>query len=278
MIEIGRYNTLKVARLTSPGAILEDDDGAEVLLPNKYVPENTKDGDQLKVFVYTDSEDRPVATTLTPKVTRNAFACLEVKDVNAIGAFMDMGLEKDLLVPYSEQKKNMRLGQWHMVYVYLDQITKRLTASAKTHYYIEKENISLENGEEVDLIVGETTPLGVSVIINNRYQGLIYENEVFQELLKGEKIKGYVKEVRPDGKIDISLRKTGLEQLEDGAAKIMEQLQLHHGKLSLHDKSAPEEIQSLLQMSKKNFKRSLGILYKQKLITIHEEHISLNSL
>ena len=141
MIEIGRYNTLSIARIVPPGAILVDEEDSEVLLPNKYVPENAKDGDEVQVFVYTDSEDRPVATTLTPKVMRNEFACLEVKDVNNIGAFMDMGLEKDLLVPFSEQQKNMRPGQWHMVYVYLDQITKRMAASAKIHYYIESENI-----------------------------------------------------------------------------------------------------------------------------------------
>lgn len=275
MIEIGRYNSLSIARIVPPGAILVDEDETEVLLPNKYVPEGAADGDELNVFVYTDSEDRPVATTLTPKVMRNEFACLEVKDVNNIGAFMDMGLEKDLLVPFSEQQKNMRPGQWHMVYVYLDQITKRLAASAKIHYYIESENIELENNEAVDLIVGETTPLGTSVIVNNKYKGLVYENEVFQELLKGEKIKGYVKEIREDGKVDISLRKIGMDQLEDGAAKILERLQLNNGQLSIHDKSSPEEIQMMLQMSKKNFKRSLGILYKQRLVVLKDNGIEL---
>lgn len=275
MIEIGRYNALSIARIVPPGAILVDEEDSEVLLPNKYVPENAKDGDELQVFVYTDSEDRPVATTLTPKVMRNEFACLEVKDVNNIGAFMDMGLEKDLLVPFSEQQKNMRPGQWHMVYVYLDQITKRMAASAKIHYYIESENIELESNEEVDLIVGETTPLGTAVIVNNKYQGLVYENEVFQELLKGEKMRGFVKEVREDGKVDISLRKIGMDQLEDGAAKIMERLQLNNGTLSIHDKSSPEEIQMMLQMSKKNFKRSLGILYKQKLVLLKDNCIQL---
>ncbi|SMD31719.1 hypothetical protein SAMN04488029_0054 [Reichenbachiella faecimaris] len=275
MIEIGKYNTLTIARIVPPGAILIDNEENEVLLPNKYVPEGAKDEDVLDVFVYTDSEDRIVATTLTPKVMRNEFACLEVKDVNNIGAFMDMGLEKDLLVPFSEQQKNMRPGQWHMVYVYLDQITKRLAGSAKVHYYIESENIELESNEEVDLIIGETTTLGTSVIVNNKYQGLVYENEVFQELLKGAKMKGFVKEVREDGKIDISLRKTGLEQLEDGAAKIIERLKLNNGTLALHDKSAPEEIQMMLQMSKKNFKRSLGILYKQKLVVLKDDAIQL---
>lgn len=276
MIEIGRYNTLTVARIVPPGAILVDEEETEVLLPNKYIPAQTKDGDELEVFVYTDSEDRPVATTLKPKVMRNEFACLEVIDVNNIGAFMDMGLEKDLLVPFSEQQKNMRPGQWHMVYVYLDQITKRLAASAKIHYYIESEHVELEKDEEVDLIVGETTPLGTAVIINNKYQGLIYENEVFQELLKGDKIKGFVKEVREDGKVDVSLRKTGLEQLEEGAATILKRLELNNGKLSIHDKSSPEEIQMMLQMSKKNFKRSLGILYKQKRVILSENGIELN--
>lgn len=277
MIEIGKYNTLNIVRLVPPGAILVDEEENEVLLPNKHVPEGAKEDDELDVFVYTDSEDRIVATTLTPKVMRNEFACLEVKDVNNIGAFLDMGLEKDLLVPFSEQQKNMRPGQWHMVYVYLDQITKRLAGSAKTHYYIESENITLENNQEVDLIIGETTPLGTSVIVDNKYQGLIYENEVFQELLKGDKMKGFVKEVREDGKIDITLRKTGLDQLEDGAAIIMDRLKMNNGKLAIHDKSAPEEIQMMLQMSKKNFKRSLGILYKQKLVKLNPDSIELIS-
>ncbi|WP_420581521.1 S1 RNA-binding domain-containing protein [Reichenbachiella sp.] len=275
MIEIGKYNSLSIARLVPPGAILIDEEENEVLLPNKYVPENAQEEDELNVFVYTDSEDRIVATTLTPKVMRNEFACLEVKDVNNIGAFMDMGLEKDLLIPFSEQQKNMRPGQWHMVYVYLDQITKRLAGSAKIYYYIESENIELENNEEVDLIIGETTPLGTAVIVNNKYQGLIYENEVFQELLKGDKMQGFVKGIREDGKIDVSLRKTGMEQLEDGAAKIIERLKLNNGKLNIHDKSAPEEIQMMLQMSKKNFKRSLGILYKKKLVKLNPDSIEL---
>ncbi|MEO9966604.1 MAG: S1-like domain-containing RNA-binding protein [Reichenbachiella sp.] len=275
MIEIGRNNSLSITRLVPPGAVLKDDEENEVLLPNKYVPENAKEGDELNVFVYTDSEDRPVATTLVPKVMRSEFACLEVKDVNNIGAFMDMGLEKDLLVPFSEQQKNMRPGQWHMVYVYLDQITKRLAASAKIHHYIATENIPLEKDEQVDLIIGETTPIGTAVIVNNKYQGLVYENEVFEELLKGEKMIGFVKEVREDGKIDVSLRKIGLEQLEDGAAKILERLELNNGRLSIHDKSTPEEIQMMLQMSKKNFKRSLGILYKQKKVKLNDNGIEL---
>lgn len=277
MIEIGRYNALEIARLVGPGAILKDDEENEVLLPNKYVPADSKPGDSLDVFVYTDSEDRPVATTLTPRVIRNEFACLEVKDVNNTGAFLDMGLEKDLLVPYSEQPKKMRPGQWHMVYVYLDQITKRLTASARIHYYIESEVTDLDENQEVDLIIGETTHLGTSVIVNNKYQGLVYENEVFQELLKGDKMKGFVKEIREDGKIDISLRKSGMEQLEDGASRIIERLKLNNGRLSVHDKSSPEEIQMMLQMSKKNFKRSLGILYKKRLVVLHDDGIELST-
>ena len=252
-----------------------DIDENEVLLPNKYVPLDAKNEDELNVFVYTDSEDRPVATTLTPLAIRNEFACLRVKDVNNIGAFMDWGLEKDLLVPFSEQNKNMRPGQWHMVYVYLDQITKRLTASAKVHYYYERDNIELEEGQEVNITIGETTTIGTTVVVDNMYQGLLYENEVFQELLKGSKMKGFVKFIREDGKVDVSLRKTRMEHLEEGAARIVERLKANSGELKLNDKSTPEEIQMLLQMSKKNFKRSLGILYKQKMILIGEEGIKL---
>lgn len=278
MIEIGRINTLNIARIVPPGAIMIDQDENEVLLPNKYVPSGAKSGDELELFVYTDSEDRPVATNLTPKVKRNEFACLRVKDVNNIGAFLDWGLEKDLLVPFSEQQTNMRPGQWQMVYVYLDQITKRLTASAKIHHYLDKENVELEEGETVDVIIGKTTDLGVMVIVNNKYQGMIYENEIFQELLKGDLMKGFVKLVREDGKIDISLRKVGLENLEEGAQNILNHLKLTGGTLDLHDKSAPEDIQARLQMSKKNFKRSLGILYKKKMVELKDDGISLITL
>ncbi|RJE75104.1 GntR family transcriptional regulator [Reichenbachiella sp. MSK19-1] len=274
-MEIGENNLLKVNRFTDNGAYLIDADHTEVLLPNKYVSEDLTIGDEIDVFVYTDSQDRNVATTLTPLAKRNQFACLQVKDVSQYGAFMDWGLEKDLFVPFSEQDRRLKPGQWNLVYLYLDSITKRVAASTRIHLFVARDIMDIEEGDEADIIIGETTINGIKTIINQKYLGLIYENETFEELNKGEKRKGYIKTIRPDGKIDVSLRKSGIEILEEGAEKIISYLNSHDGQLSLHDKSSPEEIQSVLQMSKKNFKRSIGILYKKKMIVIKDEEIVL---
>ena len=275
-MEIGKYHTLEIARLTPPGAYLVNDAGEEILLPKRYLTPEMEKGHSLTVFVYKDSEDRPVATTETPLVFKNEFACLRVKDTNQAGAFLDWGLQKDLFVPFKEQEKKMRTGHWHLVYMYLDPRTERLVASAKIYKFADRE-ITLEEGAEVELIIGPTNEYGVQVIVENKYLGLLYENEIFEELLLGEKKKGFVKKVRDDGKMDISLRKTGLEHLEEGSKKIMKLLQSNKGTIPLHDKSDPEDIQELLQMSKKSFKRSLGLLYKKKLVKIEEQSISLNS-
>ena len=176
------------------------------------------------------------------------------------------------MVPFREQKNKLRKGQWCLVYLYLDEKTDRLAATAKIAKYY-NEDITVEQGEEVDLLVANTTDLGINVVINNQHKGLIYDSDLFHDVLEGDRIKGYVKSIRPDGKIDVSLRKEGLENLEMGAQQILQELEKHKGFLPLHDKSDPEEIQSLLQMSKKNFKRSVGILYKKRLISITEDGI-----
>ncbi|MFY0628143.1 MAG: GntR family transcriptional regulator [Reichenbachiella sp.] len=274
MIDIGSYNKLTINRFTDNGAYLIDDEGLEVLLPKKYLIEDHLKGKEIKVFVYTDSEDRPVATTETPLSLKNQFACLRVKDVNNIGAFLDWGLEKDLFVPFSQQDKNMRPAQWHLVYVYQDPSTDRLLASSKIHYYLSKDEIDLVEGQEVEVLIGNTNENGIQCIVNDSFQGLIYENEIFEDLLKGTIRTAFVKKVREDRKIDIYLRKTGLENLEEGSKKIMEALDRNNGSLPLHDKSDPDEIQMMLQMSKKNFKRSLGILYKKKLVHLKDNSIS----
>ncbi|MBV6645127.1 MAG: GntR family transcriptional regulator [Cyclobacteriaceae bacterium] len=276
MIEVGLFNNLKIARFASPGAFLKDEDGNEILLPNKYIPPKAKSGDELAVFVYTDSEDRLIATTLKPNACRDEFACLKVKDANTIGAFLDWGLEKDLLVPHRQQDKKMRAGEWHLVYVYLDKLTDRLVATAKIKPHFERENIQLEVDEEVDLLIAGRVELGVEVVINNQYKGLVFESDIFQDVLPGDRVKGYVKTIRPDKKIDVSLRKKGLENLEKGAQDILQELQANEGFLPLHDKSDPVDIQSMLQMSKKNFKRSVGILYKQKLVKLEKDGLRLN--
>ncbi|WP_425391944.1 CvfB family protein [Ekhidna sp.] len=274
-MNIGQYHNLKVDRITNPGAFLTDGE-QDVLLPTKYIPNGTQEGDNLDVFVYRDSEDRIICTTQKPYATVNQFAYLKVKDASNVGAFLDWGIDKDLLVPFREQKNKLQRGQWSLVYLFLDEKTDRIAATAKVAKYFDDE-IYLEEGEEVDLLIANATDLGVNVVVNNRHKGLIFENDLFHDVLEGDRVKGYVKTVRPDGKIDISLRKIGLENLEIGAQQILDELKKSNGYLPLHDKSDPDEIQSLLQMSKKNFKRSVGILYKKKLVTIDTEGISLNS-
>ncbi|SNS84506.1 hypothetical protein SAMN05421640_1487 [Ekhidna lutea] len=272
-MHVGEYQTLMVDRLTDPGAYLTDG-STDVLLPTKYIPNGTKKGEKLKVFVYRDSEDRIICTTQTPYATVFEFAYLKVKDAGSVGAFLDWGIDKDLLIPFSEQKNKLRTGQWCLVYIFLDEKTDRPVATAKVAKYFSDE-IDVEEGEEVDLLITNTTDLGVNVVVNNQFKGLIYENDLFHDVLEGDKIKGFVKAVRPDGKLDISLRKEGLENLEAGAQQILNELKNNDGYLPLHDKSDPNEIQSLLQMSKKNFKRSVGILYKGKLISLEKDGIRL---
>ena len=272
-MQIGLYHTLKVDRLTPPGAFLTDGT-TEVLLPTKYVPYNTKKGHEIKVFVYRDSEDRIICTTQIPHATLNEFAYLKVKDANNVGAFLDWGIDKDLLVPFKEQKIKLKRGFWVLVYLYMDEKTDRIAATAKVAKYIQQES-DLQAGDEVDLLVTDNTDLGTNVIVNNAHRGLIFENDLFHDVLEGDRVRGFVKQVRPDGKLDISLRKEGMENLEQGAQQIMDELTANDGFLALHDKSDPDEIQSMLQMSKKNFKRSVGILYKKKLIQLESEGIRL---
>ena len=275
MITLGIQNKLKIERFTPPGAFLSDEQGNEVLLPTKYIPSQAKTNDWIDVFVYKDTEDRLNSTTIDPYVRLHEFAYLKVKDVNKFGAFLEWGVDKDLLVPFRQQKQTMQPGKWYLIYLYLDQLTNRLAATAKVHKYFEKEDIDLKEEQEVDLLIAERSDLGINVVVNNKYRGLIFENELFQKLLMGDRIKGYVKKIRPDKKIDISLHKSGMEYLESGVVKILDILGERDGFLPLHDKSSPEEIQIELNMSKKSFKRSVGILYKQKRITINQNGIRL---
>lgn len=274
-MELGKINQLKINRLESVGAYLIDDEGNEVLLPNRYVPTHPKIGQDIDVFIYHDSEDRLVATTLTPHAQVNQFACMKVVDTAGAGAFLDWGLAKDLLVPHKEQKSHMRVGKWYLVFVYEDSLTNRLVASAKTQRYFNKQVEELEIGQEVDILIAETTVNGILVVVDNQYQGLIFENEVFQDLPKGEHMRGFVKNIREDGKLDISLRKTGMDNISEGAERILKELKANNGFIPLTDKSDPQHIQDWFEMSKKNFKRSLGTLYKQRIVSIEEDGIRL---
>jgi uncharacterized protein len=274
IIEIGKYNTLEVIKETDFG-IYVGDEVEEILMPTKWVPEGTQVGDKIEVFIYNDSEDRMIATTMVPKITLNTFAFLEVRQVTSIGAFMDWGLHKDLLVPFKEQLTKMEAGKSYMVYMYLDDVTDRLVGSSHVNKFVEKENIELEVGQEVDLLIYQDTDLGYKAIINNKYKGLVYRNEIFSDVEVGSSTKGYVKTIREDQKIDLSLQKVGFAALGEFAEQIMQVLKESNGILLLHDKSTPEEIYAKVKMSKKNFKKAVGILYKQRLIVIGDEDIKL---
>ena len=275
MIELGNYNELEILRDTSVGLFLGSAGGTEILLPNKYVPGNYKIGDKLNVFCYLDHDERPVSTTLDPFVRRNTFGFLQVAEVNNYGAFLDWGLEKHLLVPFREQREKMKEGQWYVVFCYLDEQSFRLVASNKLDKFLDNEKLTVGNEDEVDLIVTRLTDLGFEVIIENKHKGLVYSNEIFQELSIGDKVKGYIKNIRPDNKIDVSLQPFGKKSLEPTADKILERVKARGGFLPLHDKSAPFEISEELQMSKKSFKKGIGILYKSRKIEIREDGIHL---
>jgi len=275
MIDIGKYNTLKAARSIAHGMVLVDEEGDDVLLPKKYVPEGLSPGDDIEVFIYTDSEDWPVATTQRPKAALGQFAYLEVKEVTGFGAFLDWGLDKDLLAPFAEQPKKMERGKRYLVYLLLDEQTGRMIASGKLNKFLETENIELVEGQEVGLLIGPETDIGYNAIINHRYRGLLYKSDLFHPVQPGDWCMGYVKTIRPDRKIDLSLRKPGYAQVGPDAEKILQLLEKNNGFLGLHDKSDPEEIAARLQMSKKAFKKAIGALYKQRLIRIEEGGVYL---
>lgn len=275
MLQIGTYHTLKIARDTKVGLFLVNEND-EVLLPKKYVPADFHIGDDITVFVYLDHEERPVATTLKPYITLNQFAVLKVNYTNKFGAFLDWGLEKDLFVPFKEQARPMEKDKRYVVYLYEDEKTNRLVASSKINQFLEQETIDLEKNQEVDVMVSHITDVGINVIINGKYRGLAYKNEVFETVSPGYKTKAYIKLVRPDGKIDVSFQKLGVEVIDASAQSVLQALQQNNGFLALNDDSHPEEIKSVLKMSKKSFKKAIGSLYKQKLISIKENGIQLN--
>ncbi len=275
IMKIGQFNTLKIDRDTKVGLFLTD--GKEdVLLPNKYVPKVFEIGEELTVFVYLDHEERPVATTLVPYIFLNEFALLRVNYINQVGAFMDWGMEKDILVPFKEQARPMEKGKRYLVYLYMDEKTKRLVASSKTNQFLDNENITVEKGEEVDLIISHITDIGINVIINQKHKGLVYKDEVYDDTIRtGDKMKGYIKFIRPDGKIDVSLHKQGFENIEPNSEIILNELRASRGFLRLNDNSNPEDIKTVLKMSKKTFKKAIGHLYKEKLIEIKDDGIYL---
>ena len=275
MLNIGNYNTLKIIKILSFGAYLDGGEGKEILLPTRYVPDGAQVGDEVEVFIYHDNEGRLIATTLHPKAVVGEFAFMQVKSVNTMGAFLDWGLMKDLLVPYKEQKLTMREGKWYLVYVRLDHVTGRVMASARIEKFLNNIPPKYEFNQEVSLLVADDTEIGYKVIVNNLHWGMVYHNQVFQRLEKGEHLKGYVKEIREDDKLDISLTPLGYQKVDGIAQTILQALQMQNGFLPVHDKSDPEVIYSLFRCSKKAFKQAIGALYRQHRIALEPDGIRL---
>jgi uncharacterized protein len=273
----GQLNTLEVVKIVDFGVYLDGGNLGEILLPSKWLPNNCAPGDKLEVFLYFDSNDRIIATTIKPAITVNQFGMLRVVDVNNVGAFLDMGLDKDLLVPYREQKMRMEVGKHYLVFVYLDEETNRIAASAKIEQFLDLTEHDYKVGQEVDLIIWSITDIGFKAIINHKHEGLLYKNEVFQSLRAGQHVKGYINNIREDEKIDLTLQKAGYEKIDEFSQSILEILRKRDGFLPITDKSNANEIYSIFKMSKKNFKKSIGALYKKRLIAILEDGIKLLS-
>ena len=275
MAEIGKINHMYVVKEVDFGIYLDGGDLGEILMPKRYVPEGTKPEDMIDAFIYLDSEDRLVATTEKPLAMVEEFALLEVVSVTPIGAFMNWGLPKDLFVPFREQRQLMEEGKKYLVYVYLDINSNRIAASSKIEHYLDNIPVDYDEDEEVDMIIVNETDLGYNAIIDNSHLGVIFKNEVFQPLNPGDRIQGFIKKLRIDGKIDLCLQKAGYEKISSFANQIISQLEQHQGYLSLTDKSTPDEIYRLFKFSKKNFKAAIGALYKKRVIALEENGIRL---
>ncbi|MFT5168854.1 MAG: putative RNA-binding protein (virulence factor B family) [Saprospiraceae bacterium] len=276
MIQIGKFSKLEILKELDFGIYLDGGPYGELLLPRKFVPEGAQIGDEIEVFIYSDSEDRLIATTDRPKAITDGFAAMEVMEVSEYGAFLDWGIQaKDLLVPFRNQRDRMEVGKKYLVYVYLDEATDRIVGTNKLNKILKDRNEELEADEEVDIIVVTSSDLGYRVIINEEYWGLLYKNEVFQKLEPGDCHKAYVKALREDGRLDVILKKSGIIEVDLVNEQILAAIKANDGLLPLTDKSPPEKVYELLQMSKKNFKRAVGNLYKQRLIVLEKDGIRL---
>lgn len=275
MIEIGKFNTLTVIKLVDFGVYLDGEERGEILMPKEYVPDNCSPDDEVRVFIYFDSEDRIVATTENPYVQVGEFAFLKVVAVSGIGAFLDWGLRKDLMVPFREQRETMLEGHSYLVYAYVDKASDRIVASTKIDKYLDQVFPEYEPGQEVDVLIARKSDLGYSVIVNNAHWGLIYQNEIFQPVKIGQKLKGYIKEIREDEKIDVSLQPAGYAKIDGLSKMILDKIRDNGGVLDISDKSAPEEIYNLFGCSKKNYKKAIGALFKRGMIDIDVDEIRL---
>ena len=275
MAILGKVNPLKVVKVVDFGVYLDGGSDGEILLPKRYVPEVCEIGDTVSVFIYNDSEDRLIATTEKPYVMVGEFAALEVVEVNEVGAFLDWGLMKNLMVPFREQKLKMEEGRRYPVFVFVDFDSKRITASAKIEKFVDESKPELEVGQEVDLLIYKKTDMGWKAVINQQYTGVLYDNEIFKEIHTGETLKGFVKQIRPDDKIDLMLQKAGFEKIDDFALKLHALLKDADGFLPFTDKSQADDIYEEFGISKKTFKKAVGDLYKKRQILLEPDGIRL---
>jgi len=272
-MKIGEYNTLRILRLTTVGAYLGDEEDNDVLLPNKYLTHEMSVGEDIEVFLYKDSEDRLVATTEKPYITLNEFAYLRVKEVTPFGAFLDWGLEKDLLVPFREQTTKLEEDKYYLIYLKLDTETNRLVATAKTNKYFSVDTSEIEINKEVEILICESFDLGVKIVIEGKFLGIVYHNDVTRKLRRGDYTIGYVYNIREDGKLDVRLEKAGYEKIEQNSERLLALINNRNGVLYLTDKSDPDDIRETVGMSKKTFKKAVGNLYKQKKIRINPDSL-----
>jgi len=275
MIKIGQYNTLRISKFVDYGLYLDDEDGGEILLPRKYIPKDVDVDDSIRVFIYADSDDTLIATTLKPLACVGEAAYLCVAAVNNVGAFLDWGLAKDILVPFAEQHKKMEVGRSYIVYLYLDKYADRIVASSKINKFIEDEADCYKEKQPVDLMIAGKTELGYKAIINNTHFGVLYESDVFQKLSFGQKINGFIKTIREDNKVDLTLQLSDKNTRNSLTDKILDHLKNNNGESPLTDKSKPEDIYEQFSVSKSNYKKALGGLYKKRLITISKDKIQL---
>ncbi len=277
MIEIGKYNTLRVIKVVDFGVYLDGEERGEILLPNEYVPKDCFPDDYLKVFIYFDSEDRIIATTEVPNIQVGEFAWMKVVSTSSVGAFLDWGLRKDLLVPFREQRDRMTEGKSYLVYAYVDDASDRIVATAKIEKYLGNVPVQYKPGQEVDVLIARKSDLGYNVIVDNLHWGLVYRNEIFRPLRLGQKLKGYIKEVREDDKIDITLQKKGYDRINGIVERILEKLEDNGGVLDVSDKTVPEIIYNLFECSKKDYKKAIGTLFKERKIELTATEIKLLS-
>ena len=275
MAQIGSFNQLSVIDLITHGAILDGGEKGEILLPNRYVPENCQIGDSIDAFIYADSQDRLVATTQRPKAQSGEFASLKVVQTNKIGAFLDWGLPKDLLVPFNNQQRPMEVGKFYLVRVLTDERTERIVASTKLDKFLDIWPADYEQGEQVDLIIAGKTDLGFKAIINHQHWGLIFQSDIFKPLRTGQRLKGYIKQVREDGRVDLALSRAGKGKVIDFKEQLLAYLEDNNGFCDIHDKSSPALIQKTFGVSKKAFKATVGHLLKLEKITLEPNGIRL---